>query len=123
MGTLTNAAKRFHTYVANRVQEIRDAADPTSWNYVDTKDNPADDASRGLEAANLVNGCRWLSGPNFLRKKGIFQAPVSEKFDLNHDPEVKRAVVHNVYGKNSCEKDWDVDRLNHVSSWHGALKI
>ena len=60
------------------------------------------DASRGLEAANLVNGCRWLSGPNFVRKNGIFQAPVSEKFDLNHDnPEVKRTVVHKIYSKNS----------------------
>ena len=100
LGYINNAAKRFHTNVANRVQEIRDATDPTSWNYVDTKDNPADDASRGLEAANLVNGCRWLSGPNFLRKNGIFQEPVSGKFDLNHDdPEVKRAVVHKVYCK------------------------
>ena len=124
LGYINNAAKRFHTYVANRVQEIRDATDPTSWNYVNTKDNPADDAYRRLEAANLVNGCRWLSGPNFLRENGIFQAPVSGKFVLNHDdPEVKRAVVHKVYSKNSCEKDWDVDRLNHVSSWYRALKI
>lgn len=72
LGYINNAAKRFHTYVANRIQEIRDAIDPTSWNYVDTRDNPADDASRGLEAANLVNRCRWLSGPNFLRKNRIF---------------------------------------------------
>ena len=71
-----------------------------------------------------MNGWRRLSGPNFVRKNGIFQALVSEKIDLKHDdPEVKRAVVHKAYSKNSRENDWDVDRLNHVSSWYRALRI
>ena len=30
LGYISNVAKRFHTYVANRVQEIRDATDPLS---------------------------------------------------------------------------------------------
>ena len=99
-------AKRFHTYVANCVHEIRDATDPTSWNYVDTKDNPTDDASRGLEAAHLVNGCRWLNGPSFLRENGTFQSPSTKKVDLDlEDPEVKRSVVHNVYSGNVSEQD------------------
>ena len=32
--------------MANRVQAIRDRTSPKQWNYVDTKDNPADDAKR-----------------------------------------------------------------------------
>ena len=124
LGYVSNVAKRFHTYVANRVQEIRDATDPTSWNHIDTKDNPADDASRGLEAADLVNGCRWLNSPRFLRENGTFQLPSTKKFDLDQgDPEVKRAVVYKVYSGNFSEQDWNIERLNHVSSWYRARKI
>ena len=46
LGYISNDARRFHTFVANRVQAIRDRTSPKQWNYVDTKDNPADDAKR-----------------------------------------------------------------------------
>ena len=66
LGYISNEAKRFHVYVANRVQQNRDLTDPNSWFYVDTKSNPADEASRGLTAKQLVEGSRWLIGPEFL---------------------------------------------------------
>ena len=47
LGYISNKARRFHTFVANRVQGIRDHTSPDKWHYIDTKDNPADDASRG----------------------------------------------------------------------------
>nr|XP_039259149.1 uncharacterized protein LOC120335650 [Styela clava] len=46
LGYVSNDSRRFHIYVANRVQEIRDHSEPNQWFYVDTKNNPADDASR-----------------------------------------------------------------------------
>ena len=58
LGYISNEAKRFHVYVANRVQQIRDLTDPNSWFYVETKSNPADEASRGLTAKQLVEGSR-----------------------------------------------------------------
>src|SRR5664279_1783026 len=58
--------KRFETFVANRVAVIHDGSTPSQWRYVDTKSNPADDASRGLRAEELINNRRWLDGPNFL---------------------------------------------------------
>ncbi|XP_078348393.1 uncharacterized protein LOC144633390 [Oculina patagonica] len=45
-----NESKSFHTYVANRVAFIRDDPSPSQWRYIDTKSNPADDASRGASA-------------------------------------------------------------------------
>ncbi|XP_068716950.1 uncharacterized protein [Montipora capricornis] len=65
-GYIYNEARRFHTYVANRVQQIRDHTQPEQWKYVDSDNNPADDASRGLSPKELLKTSRWLHGPTFL---------------------------------------------------------
>ena len=54
LGYINNDAKRFHTFVANRVQVIRSNTDIKEWRYIDTKNNPADHASRGLNAEELM---------------------------------------------------------------------
>jgi hypothetical protein len=41
---IRNEQKRFQVYVANRIQTIRDFSNPHQWRYVDTKENPSDDA-------------------------------------------------------------------------------
>ena len=50
LGYIGNEAGRFKTYVGNRVQRIRDKSNPTQWHHVSGKENPADEASRGLRA-------------------------------------------------------------------------
>ena len=45
LGYISNEARRFHVFVANRVQQIRDGSSVESWGYINTKDNPADMAS------------------------------------------------------------------------------
>ena len=47
-GYINNDARRFHVFVANHVQQIRDHSSKDQWNYVESKLNPADEASRGL---------------------------------------------------------------------------
>ena len=51
---ITNDRKRFQVYVANSVQLICNLSDPSQWSYVDTKENPADEASRRLDAKTLT---------------------------------------------------------------------
>ena len=55
-------------FVANRIQLIRDHSEVRQWRFVDTKENPADDASRGLDGPTLLRQQRWLEGPDFLWK-------------------------------------------------------
>ena len=43
---ISNDARRFHVYVGNRIQHIRDRSDPEQWHHVPGKDNPANEASR-----------------------------------------------------------------------------
>ena len=68
LGYTSNEARQFHTFVANRVQEIRNHGSPDQWRYVDTKENPADEASRGLGTNELIRSNRWWNGSNFLWK-------------------------------------------------------
>ncbi|CAA9997656.1 unnamed protein product [Nesidiocoris tenuis] len=58
---------RLATFVANRVVEITNNSSPSNWRYVGTASNPADLASRGVLANDLVNSDLWWHGPQFLR--------------------------------------------------------
>lgn len=65
---INNESRRFKTYVANRVTEIREVSQPSQWRHCPGNLNPADDASRGLSAKELLKNERWLQGPDFLSK-------------------------------------------------------
>ena len=77
IGYISNEARRFHVYVGNRVQHIRDRSDPQQWHHVPGKDNPADEASCSLTASPLLNDKRWLSGPDFLWESDV--PPLNKK--------------------------------------------
>lgn len=51
---ICSEAKRFHTFVANRVSIIIEAAQADQWRYVSSKDNPADEASKTDESKGLL---------------------------------------------------------------------
>ena len=44
-GYVSNDSRRFHTFIANRGQCIREYSEPHQWRRVDTKENPAEEAS------------------------------------------------------------------------------
>lgn len=60
-----NDKKRYETLVANRVLAISEQSLPSQWRYVDTRLNPADDASRGISAGDIVQSTHWIKGPDF----------------------------------------------------------
>ena len=62
------SSKRFPTFVANRLAKIDEISDPNQWKYVPSNLNPADDATRGLDASKLINQSLWINGPYFLKK-------------------------------------------------------
>ena len=66
LGYINNDARRFHVFVGNRVQEIREQSSPNQWHYVETKSNPADIASRGAGAQELIDNPLGWNGPEFL---------------------------------------------------------
>lgn len=50
---INNEARRFHVFVANRVQLIRQTTYPKQCHYIETAQNPADHASWGLSASHV----------------------------------------------------------------------
>ena len=88
-----NEDKGFHTFTANRIAKIRDSTQPRQWHYIDSKSNPADDASRGLSADAFLRNERWLQGPEFLWNDEQFW-PLEPEFKGTitlSDPEVKQS--------------------------------
>ena len=87
LGYIRSKDKRFKTYVRNRVDEIHEHTDVTAWRHVDSAQNPADHASRGIDAGNEQQLSMWGQGPSFL-KKGEDTWPVDPTITLPPDAEV-----------------------------------
>lgn len=59
---------RYKVFVANRVTEILELTDPSSWRYIPSAQNPADDITRGKTLVELAKpDHRWRQGPTFLK--------------------------------------------------------
>ncbi len=90
LGYIKNDIRRFHIYVANRVQAIRNMSEPDQWRYIDTSTNPADLATRGITVKALLES-NWLQGPPFLWESSPISLPDHDLIgDIDeNDPEVK----------------------------------
>ena len=80
--------KRLKPFVASRVGEIRSNVKPVQWRHIPTKDNVADDVSRGLSVPELSE-C-WLNGPEFLHQPKKDWPKEDQKPDI---AEVERECV------------------------------
>lgn len=89
------------------------------WRYVDTTKNPADYATRGLCASDILSA-NWLSGPKFLWKEEVYEEFIPTIDLLVGDPEVKAAKVL-VTRSNDCAEM--LDRFLRFSSWTTLLKV
>ena len=92
LGYIANESRRFYVYVANRIQLIRSLSTPEQWRYVESEQNPADLATRGVSPDKLMESS-WLKGPEFL-KKSESTLQTDEMFTLStSDPEVRKGVL------------------------------
>ncbi|XP_043203367.1 uncharacterized protein LOC122371257 [Amphibalanus amphitrite] len=89
-----NDSRRFHTFVANRVAEIRELSRPDQWRHVPSSSNAADVCSRGASATDLSADSHWKDGPDFLLKdeKHWPENPPCKAVSAD-DPEVRTKQV------------------------------
>ena len=119
---INNTCKKFPVFVANRLSKIEEGSNSKQWRYVESKSNPADDASRGLSAKELSS--RWLRGPEFLweSEENWPKAPVSfpelpSEFSILKS---KTIAAHQV-ALSSCSYEFD-KRFARCSSWSRLCK-
>ena len=124
LGCIRNDARRFHVFVANRVQQIRDSIYPSQWQYVRTEDNPADEASRGAFPRELMPKSHWLRGPPFLWEQTVtYQDEAELTLTLSpDDPELKKTQVFSTSGVQRQEMASVLKRLEYFSDWSRARK-
>ena len=107
LGYIKNDSKRFHVFVANRVQQRRDQTSLSQWRHVETKCNPANDASCGITAKELVESSRWISGPEFLwTAEDQWPQPLEDQdlFTSSDDQEVKNVTSY----PTSTQEPWNL---------------
>ena len=122
IGFINNDARRFHVFVGNRVQQIRDHTLPNQWKFVETDQNPVDNASCGLNAQNLIENWCWWNGPEFLWKPLEDQSSLdgSEPMCISpDDPEVKKISVMTTQTRGCFSLP---DCLEYFSSRHRAKR-
>ncbi|XP_028390646.1 uncharacterized protein LOC114515563 [Dendronephthya gigantea] len=113
---ITNKNRRFHRFVATRLEETHEHTTLEQWRHVPGALNPAEDGSRGLPIEAFHSTCRWWSGPAFLSQTANHWrvARVSEVPEDNEEV-VKPRIGHNspavVIGSHLFQL------LNDLSSW------
>lgn len=117
---INNEARRFHVFVANRVQQIREKTETSQWRYVSSEENPSDTASRGAYAKDLVKGS-WFEAPDFLWKPDlpVFDNVISAV--STDDPELKRSQSFQV-SIGSIVFTSISKRFEYFSDWHRLKK-
>ena len=106
------------TFVANRVASIQQMTSATQWRYVNTKDNPADVASRGCSPSALQHHPLWWKGPLWLQDSPANwpSAPKSTCTDL----EMKSSRITSLLAESTPT---DNDLLNRFSSFNRLVRV
>ena len=91
---INNTSKKFKTFFANKIATIHEYTEPKQWRHVSTSHNPADMASRGINASDANKLRQWLRGPEFLWQDPL-ELPEYEvsQYEFKNDEVKKTATV------------------------------
>lgn len=103
-------------FVANRVVKIDENIGLRCWRHVDSKSNPADLVSRGVNAPDLKNNSLWWHGPEWLLSENHWPVgPENQIFETTE--EIRKVKAHFTYFK-----DYE-DPLNRFSKFATAMRV
>jgi hypothetical protein len=120
---IRNKSRRFHVFVANRINMIHAGSRVEQWHHVEGVHNPADHASRGLSAPALLQSKEWVNGPAYLWSLDYSSYLHDDEAEVDMaDPEVK--VTETSFAVSlSLETQQPTDRLlASCSSWRRLSK-
>ena len=86
---ICDTSKRYHTFVANKISQIRSHSVSAQWHHIPGYENPSDIASRGATPMKLKLS-KWFTGPDILFQ-GLKDWPRGHKeLVSSKDPEFKQ---------------------------------
>ncbi|XP_069109479.1 uncharacterized protein [Argopecten irradians] len=120
LGYINNRVRRFYVYVENRVNRILATTDAEQWNYVSTKDNPADLGTRPT-SSHLLESSAWIQGPECISTS---KTDTDQAFELQfpeNDCEVRPEVC---CLKLSVQQHYDLgtERFQRFSDWERLVR-
>lgn len=119
---LKNESRRFKTYVANRIQQIKNKTNIEDWHYVKSSENPADIASRGLSPDESRKIDFWFNGPKFLLQSDFHWKSTTIANEVNvEDPELKKVNV--TKSTTSYQPNVFLKPVSNISCWNRMKRI
>ena len=106
----------------SRVPEIQRKSDLAQWRHVSGDQNPADDATRGLDLRNLSAESRWFQGPTSLHEKEI-SWPLERRLLLNDCSEEGKQELAKINLTFQCKKTLPLFDIERFSSWRRLLGV
>ncbi|XP_043651429.1 uncharacterized protein LOC122618898 [Drosophila teissieri] len=110
---------RWKTFVANRVSYILDHTSAAQWHHIDTSENPADCATRGLPPSQIPD--IWWHGPSWLCKPhNIWPNTQSQLLNPEERDLEAKSIKIRAFTTLSDTKDSIIDRF---SSYTKLLRV
>ncbi|XP_050517490.1 uncharacterized protein LOC126892099 [Diabrotica virgifera virgifera] len=101
---LTSRTGEFSQYVNNRVNLILDYSTLDQWNWINTEENVADDATRLRGSTKMSTSCRWLNGSSFLKLKENKWSRISTLPTADDSLLEKRAIINFIHEREPLRK-------------------
>ena len=107
-------------FVRNRVRDVLSLTDASQWNYVPSKENPADIPSRGeIGISRIRSSGLWLNGPTWLSEDPSHWPDKSEIFSSNVAPSQEILVASTVVipepaHKKAQEESFPLERFGSI---------
>ena len=96
-------SRQYKSYINNRVSAILDFSKAEQWRWVDTANNPADIASRGMDLKQLKENKLWWRGPQFLWDNKV-EWPENKKY-FKTEEDLKPNKIEKIFA-NHIRLDW-----------------
>ena len=120
---LDGSPKRDKIYVANRICKTNKLLPTEAWGYVPTAENPADCASRGISAADLLSHPLWWHGPPWLRKQPLVAPPLPTTAKRKNEEETEEEDSDPVLICNMATPNSDTTLEESSDSFSTLVKI
>ncbi|XP_065088427.1 uncharacterized protein LOC135709909 [Ochlerotatus camptorhynchus] len=91
---LNSDHRKYNQFVVVRISEMQELTEPNEWNWIPSKLNVADDATKWQKLPDFAPTSRWFRGPEFLWGPKEQWPIAASKFDQTREEKRPRVLHH-----------------------------